>query len=395
MPKNLDVISQESHDFLEQVKKGKPRKFVMVCKGNQIVSLVLYKKGSVEKYKKEAKQTGKGVVMFGVIDGKGPDINFKLARADGFEKQPVKSVTLKKFLVDNTDFKFKPIFEIVDAPQLVLDDEDPLVLRFLALQERAMAAMESPNAAAIGQLCQEIGGLFDADQGDQASGKLDQLEKLLKESDGQEASDTPKTQDEPDLAAQQKSFVSRLRDLKPQATEAIEANVSISAEVKTMLAESAEFARQKDFDSALPTLDKLEKLLTNTRWRVELESKPSTASSETGSRSIEEIKTMLEPRLKPIWDKSTLKQVETIAKLDKAFQARKGEHYEAASKAVAKVMNRLEKLPSDLEQIGDLKTFLSNDPAVSILDESIKIKDPLLKVLSGFEDAFQRAATSK
>src|SRR5688572_32349679 len=35
----------DTKDFLEDVKKGKPRRFVMVCKGAQIQSLILYKKG--------------------------------------------------------------------------------------------------------------------------------------------------------------------------------------------------------------------------------------------------------------------------------------------------------------------------------------------------------------
>ena len=65
------AMAPESVGFLEDVKKGKPRKFAMICKGTSVVSLVVYKKGSIESRKKEAKESGKGLFYFGVVDGKG------------------------------------------------------------------------------------------------------------------------------------------------------------------------------------------------------------------------------------------------------------------------------------------------------------------------------------
>ena len=56
-------MDTESKKFLEEVKKGKARKFVMICKGVKILSMFVYKKGTVEKYKKQAKQEGKGSVL--------------------------------------------------------------------------------------------------------------------------------------------------------------------------------------------------------------------------------------------------------------------------------------------------------------------------------------------
>ncbi len=77
---NSDTASmnEESVGYLEDVKKGKPRKFVMICKGTNIVSLVVYKKGNVEGRKKEAKEAGKGQFYFGAVNGKGVDIRFIL-----------------------------------------------------------------------------------------------------------------------------------------------------------------------------------------------------------------------------------------------------------------------------------------------------------------------------
>jgi len=52
-------VSNDSKAYLDDVKKGKSRKFAMICKGTEVVSLVVYKKGGVEKRKKEAKEAGK------------------------------------------------------------------------------------------------------------------------------------------------------------------------------------------------------------------------------------------------------------------------------------------------------------------------------------------------
>jgi len=79
-------VDSETIGFLEDVKKGKPRHFAMICKGVQILSLIVYKKGTVEKYKKQAKEQGRGQFYHGVIDGKGVDICFKLLSSDGYEK---------------------------------------------------------------------------------------------------------------------------------------------------------------------------------------------------------------------------------------------------------------------------------------------------------------------
>ncbi len=108
------AINGDSVACLEDVKKGKPRKFVMVSKGTSVISLVVYKKGSAETHKKAAKEGGKGQLCFGVVDGKGQDLRFVLARADGYEAEPVKAVALRAFLEEEGQVKSKAYFEIVD-----------------------------------------------------------------------------------------------------------------------------------------------------------------------------------------------------------------------------------------------------------------------------------------
>jgi len=57
----------------------------MICKGVKILSMFVYKKGTVEKYKKQAKQEGRGQFYHGVVNGKGLEIAFNLSSSDGFD----------------------------------------------------------------------------------------------------------------------------------------------------------------------------------------------------------------------------------------------------------------------------------------------------------------------
>jgi hypothetical protein len=167
---------------LDQVRKGKPRKFVMLCKGPKIIGLVVFKKGPYEKHIKAAKKaSGSGMPFYGVIEGRGPNINFKLSRADGFDKEPVKTTVLRTFLADEADYKAMPVIEIVSELGPVLDADDPLVQRFTKLQQAALAACEAHPGRAdeINQACLAIGKHFDADEPKEAEAKLAALEKLL------------------------------------------------------------------------------------------------------------------------------------------------------------------------------------------------------------------------
>ncbi|MDX1929988.1 MAG: hypothetical protein SFV81_25905 [Pirellulaceae bacterium] len=177
------VMSEDSISFLQDAKKGKARKFAMICKGTSVVSLVVYKKGNVEKRKKEAKESGKGQFYFGTVDGSGPSLRFVLARSDGFESEPVKTAALRSFLEESADFKCKPYFEIVDTPSLVLDESDPLVNEFLKLQPSALAACDAhpDRATLINNLCLQIGTHFDQDQSAEAAQRLEELKVLLRE----------------------------------------------------------------------------------------------------------------------------------------------------------------------------------------------------------------------
>jgi hypothetical protein len=118
------ALDGDSQKYLGEVRKGKPRRFAMIMKGEKIMNLVVFKKGSLDKYKKQAKESGAGQFYHGVIDGKGQNITFKLSQFDGFEEAPGKDIKLKMFLNEESGLKFHPVYEIVSALPDVTDEGD-------------------------------------------------------------------------------------------------------------------------------------------------------------------------------------------------------------------------------------------------------------------------------
>ena len=116
------AVDSDTIQFLDDVKKGKARKFAMICKGVNILGLIVYKKGTEEKHKKEAKKQGKGKFFGGVVTGKGVDIRFQLL-GTAYDKLPGKELTLKDFLATEAGFKCKPKYEIVNELEEV-DESD-------------------------------------------------------------------------------------------------------------------------------------------------------------------------------------------------------------------------------------------------------------------------------
>ena len=77
---DLPAIDDDSRDMLEDdVKKGKARKFILVCKGAQIRSLVVFKKGPYGPRINSTKSSGfRGEFYCGVVTGKGVNLNLQL-----------------------------------------------------------------------------------------------------------------------------------------------------------------------------------------------------------------------------------------------------------------------------------------------------------------------------
>ena len=117
-------MNSESLKHLEDARKGKLRRFVIISKGVKILSMVVFKRGSISKYKKEAKKEAKGKFFHGVISGKGKNIVFQLSSDDGYDKPPSKEIILKDFLAKKSGILFQPRYQIVTSLPLVDDQEE-------------------------------------------------------------------------------------------------------------------------------------------------------------------------------------------------------------------------------------------------------------------------------
>jgi hypothetical protein len=395
-------VSEESVRFLEEVKKGKPRKFAMICKGASLVSLVVYKKGNVEKYKKEAKKSGKGQFYFGIVDGKGVDIRFALARADGFEKPPVKTLTLKSFLADSADLKFKPYFEIVDEPQLVLDEDDPLVARFLRWQEAALRACEAhpDRAAEINSLCRQIGSHLDQDQPDPATEKLDQLETLLGGL-GEGAPAAPSAPTTPDGQKLSKALTA----LTPLVQKALSADPTRKSEILAPAASIKELLSQGQLVEAR------EQLLAYGEFLKGL-----VAAAPQGSGGGVSLVALGKARLEWVQVRDTA--VQDIRRLKDAIQVEFKDDREQASQltsALAMLDEKVDRLDDRLHEeldavlnaedsarepliraarstLGDLLAFLATDPVMAEIDDNeviagMRVRAPLEAQLDAISTA--------
>ena len=117
-------MNSESLKHLEDARKGKLRRFVIISKGVKILSMVIFKRGSISKYKKEAKKEAKGKFFHGVISGKGKKIVFQLSSEDGYDKPPGKEIILKDFLAKKSGLLFQPEYQIVTCLLYTSDAAD-------------------------------------------------------------------------------------------------------------------------------------------------------------------------------------------------------------------------------------------------------------------------------
>lgn len=149
------AISDESKAMLEEhVKKGKSRKFFLITKGSQIVTLIVFKKGPYGPKIQAAKKAGfRGEVACGVVTGKGVQLTFQLpgtrevsdamkAEGEVYEAEPCKTAKLRGFLKDTAGLKAQPEFTIVRSVR------DAAIVSELDDREEDSLASSEGNAAA-------------------------------------------------------------------------------------------------------------------------------------------------------------------------------------------------------------------------------------------------------
>lgn len=238
----LAAISDETKEMIEDyVKKGKARKFYMICKGVTINTLEVFKKGPFGPKIMKAKGEGfKGEVYYGVVTGSGKELYFQLAgneaaaaimKVDGwFDKPPTKRAKLKDFLAEN-DLAFKPNYYIITDPAFAPDPDS-----------------ES------GSLPAKPPGNFEAMSEDDTPSAKFGAESETDESESSEASTLESPSDT-------NRFTERLKVLKPEIDKVVAVGGDISLQLKNKVNEAVAFARQKNFEVANASLDDVQMLL--------------------------------------------------------------------------------------------------------------------------------------
>lgn len=218
------AFDSETLKYLDDAKKGKARRFVMICKGVKILSLIVYKKGTLEKYKKEAKAEGKGQFYHGVVEGSGLNIVFKLSTADGFDAPPVKTTILKEYVREESGIGFQPEFEIVPAlPEISDADDDGGTTTGIPPQADTSPATETAPAESP-------------------------------------TTETQATTEPPPVDAESANRFRQQMEATVQQLKAAN-NPELAAAAKPLLAEAAGQARQGAFTDAFQNLDRVARML--------------------------------------------------------------------------------------------------------------------------------------
>ncbi|MFO0818118.1 MAG: hypothetical protein U1A77_09275 [Pirellulales bacterium] len=379
-------IDEDSLKLLGDLSKGKARKFVLVYKGAQPTALVLFKKGSVTKYEKEAKTLagGGGKTCYGVAEGSGKKLVFQLATTDGFKEAPVRDEALKKFLSEHADLACQPEFEIVEVSAIPLDPDDPLTAKYLALKVAAVSAMEAApdRANALKTLCRQIESHLDADESKQAQDGMQSLAVLITEARKQVASvnsqstsssnnsnvpppppppppapPTSSPNKPPQSAAPVQTpveaaseaatrFLSEFKQLKPDVDRALALGTKLSGEVKLAASELATLARSKQYDGALERLPALRTLVE--RALQEGPSAATTNDPHPGPRQLGKKVLFTQTRLR--WDdarKHVRSELERLAQAMRSFFQQEPD-FASIDKSISGMFVILEKLDERL-----------------------------------------------
>ena len=265
---SLPPLGENCDKFLDQAKKGKPRTFLLVCKGNRVKYLVVKKKPVKKSELAEAKKSGyKGEGYFGVITGQGMNLVFNLSEEDGYTGAPCKEKSLKNFLKEHADFECKPAFAIVaTAPTIPFDEDDlsnPLIARFMAMETQMPNVLDvRPEAEAeLTKTVREIRLLLQDGDFTGAEPRVSALATRLQELLGGGPATAPAESaapiaKDPEMAR----FLVRLKALKPDIDAAIAAP-NADPQIKVKFSEVGYFARKKEFAQANVLLFEVEKLL--------------------------------------------------------------------------------------------------------------------------------------
>lgn len=259
-------VDEESKQFLLEVKKGKPRKFVIIKEGVQIDRLYVFKKGPYQRFIRQAKQEGvRGEAFWGVVRGDGLDIHFELSRADGFDHPPGPNIRLKEFLKEHTGFKFDPDYVIVDSLSTVQEEDDQsdaedvgqkftrLLKAILPHVKRALAVTTSVSdeLRQAADQARELGRQREFEQGLVV---LRRVGELAKQALAEAESAAPAESESSKLAT-------RLRELRSRAEEIGAADTSHGRNLAAKMQEAERLVTTQQVDRAERQLQQVERII--------------------------------------------------------------------------------------------------------------------------------------
>lgn len=289
---SLPPIGDGTVDFLAEAKKGKPRNFLLIAKGNKVKYLVVSKKPIKKAKITEAKKLGyKGEAFIGVITGSGQQLVFNLAIADGYESEPCKEKSLKDFLDEHAEFKCLPSFAIVATPpEVPFDDEEsshPLIARFMRLAplvDKASTARPDQHLE-IKQRESTLRALLqDEDTRESSGSKIDEFEVYLNGLITQqpEVVQTPVSGGS-DLA---NKLAEALKRLKPLLEQAVVAHPARKGELIASMTKCAGEIKSQQFDQAKVNIVALGALLKTLLTPDTNASNPQNTASEVMDRLV-------------------------------------------------------------------------------------------------------------
>jgi hypothetical protein len=343
---DIPAIDDESREMLESdVKKGKARKFILVCKGAQIRSLVVFKKGPYGPRINKTKKSGfRGEFYCGVVTGKGVNVNLQLpgnpavsaamnAEGNVYEDVPCKISKLRSFFAEEAELKFKPEITIVTSLSdiSVVDEDDTSDSPTDAASAVAAADVNGDAAAGAAaaatddflkqklqdalskltphiksaiaaapnrknELLQQAAGIRSAIEDGQlndAKTELVAYGALLKQIAAGGSTDAVPAA--PPVAPDQASgeYERRLKALMPGLKQALSAGGPLVSELKAKAEQAQSLHKRKLHDASLAALDGLEKLIAS----AQQSGRPSDAAAPArGAEKWEQRLRQLEPR---------------------------------------------------------------------------------------------------
>lgn len=302
-------IDKDTAEHLEQTRKGKPRRFVMLLKSQKVVALRLFKKGRVESQVLLAKKEATGDAYSGVVEGKGLNLTFQIPITEQLKEAPTANQKLKEFLKEAADESFKAEIVMVARLPSVLDESDPLFRRLMnyrRMMEQVIKSVPSSKQQFDELDAATLKAIEDEDER-LAQQKFDEIESALE--NAQPMPDAPKFDE--DVS----KLVEALSKLKPSIVEATTSHPERKTEVLQLIDELNQRIKANDVKGGGERLEALEKCLDELKAPL-----PKTEQGELKKKLTLDLDNLSEPIKRALLGPKKEKVQSLLGEFKKALQ---------------------------------------------------------------------------